>query len=173
MRKKSPTGIRWVTFHLSDLGDRSDMGVHALVPVQEALNINNIALNQLTNGGVNCGVGTGQVNFHAEAVLSAVLLQGHIDVITGLAVLVLDSLNGHALESNQLVLMSDQLLGSQQVGHIQSFSNEGIAALNELEGAVHDFHFACPLTLVTGDADLGAGNQLGSVFPEQASSYRK
>ena len=59
--------------------------------------------------------------------------------------------------------MVDQRVGAQQVGDVQRLGNVGVA-LDELKGAVHDLHLAGPLALVAGDADLGAGNQLGGVL---------
>jgi len=64
------------------------VGVDTLVPVQEALNIDGVANVQSTNGGVYIGIGTGQVNLYAEVVGSAVVANGYIDVIAGLAILV-------------------------------------------------------------------------------------
>ena len=69
------------------------MGISALVPVQEALHIDNVANIQSNDSGVNIGVNASQINLHTEAVGSAVVVQGDVNVITGLVVLVLDSLN--------------------------------------------------------------------------------
>ena len=122
--------------------DSGDMGVHALVPVQETFNIDDIANIQGTDSGVDLVLGTGQVDLNAEVVGIAVLAQGDIDVITGLAVLVLDSFNSHALEADLLILMSDQVVGAQQVGDVLSFSNVGVLALSKLEGGFRDLNFA-------------------------------
>ena len=52
---------------------------------------------------------------------------------------------------------------SSQLSHINGFLNN-VGAFQDLVGSVHDLDFAGPLALVTGDQDLGAGNELGSFF---------
>ena len=79
------------------------MGIDGVcIVIQEAFHIHNIAGLQLSKCLVDFGVGIGQVTLHAEAVLSAVLGQGNIDIVAGLTVLVLDSNNGHTLKSDKL-----------------------------------------------------------------------
>ena len=65
------------------------MGVHTGIPVQEALNVHLSADLQLTDSLVDLSLGTGQITLNAEIVVDAVLGQGDVDIITGLAVLVL------------------------------------------------------------------------------------
>ena len=138
------------------------MSVGAVVPVQEALHIHHIAGLQSADSGVDLGLRTGQVSLHAEVVACAVVAEGDIDIVAGLAVLVLDCLDGQTLEGDELILMVDQLFGAQQLGDILSGSDP--VALQDLKGSVHDLQLAGPLSLVAGDLDLGALGQLGSVL---------
>ena len=141
------------------------MGVDTLIPVQEAFHVDNVANFQSTDSSVDLGLGTGQVTLHAEAVGSAVVTDSDIDVVAGLAVLVLDSLDGQTGEGNELVLMSDQLLSAQQLGDIDSLSDEGLA-LKISTSPAHS-----PLSPVT--RILVPGTSLAASSSEQASSYRK
>ena len=57
--------------------------------------------------------------------------------------------------------MGDQLIGTQQGGHVQRVIDLG--ALQHLVGGVDDLHLAGPLGLVAADAELGAIYQQGLV----------
>ena len=134
------------------------MGVGAIVPVQEALHIHHVAHIQSANGSIDLAVGASQVSFHAEISGQLANGEGNIDIVTRLAVLVLDLFNGQALDGNQLVLVVNQVFLTQQLGHVHRLSNE--AALNDFKGGIRNFNFASPLGLHALDQQLGAGNQL-------------
>ena len=140
------------------------MGIDALIPVKEALHVDHVANFQLANGGINIAVSTGEIDLNAELIGSAIVTQSNIDIVAGLTVLILDGLDGHTGKGNEFVLMSDQLVSAKQLGDIQSLSDVSVAALDKLEGTIHDLHFAGPLALVTVNTDLGTGNQLGSIL---------
>ena len=78
--------------------DLCDVGIDALIPVDKACDINLVANFQFTNGLIDIGVGAGQINFDAEVIVVAILGNGDINVVTGLAVLIFDGFNGHVLE---------------------------------------------------------------------------
>ena len=84
------------------------MSVGTVIPVHVGFHIHNIALSQFAHSGVDFRIGTGQVNLNPEVQAGAVKTKGHIDVIAGLAVLVLDLLNSQTLESDLLILLAHQ-----------------------------------------------------------------
>ena len=90
------------------------MGVDTLVPIQEAFDVDNRADFQRADSCVNVGLGTGQVTLNAEAIACAVVADSDIDVVAGLAILILDGFDGQTGKGNELVLMLDQLFGAQQ-----------------------------------------------------------
>ena len=96
----------------------SDVGVNTVVPVEEAFDINNVACLNVSKCLVNVGFGTGEVTLDAEGVVCAVLRNGYIDIVTGLAVLVLNGNNGKTLEGYELVLVLDELLGAEKSGNV-------------------------------------------------------
>ena len=100
LKKRIPRGLILGVLGWSQLGllHAGDVGVDALIPVQEALDVHLVASLQLSESLVNIGVGTGQVTLHAEVVGSAVQRDGDIDVVAGLTVLVVNSLDGQTLE---------------------------------------------------------------------------
>ena len=65
------------------LNNVGDMGICTLVPVQEALNIHNIASLQLTSDLIQVGFGSGQIAFNAEAVGLTIQSEVYIDVLAG------------------------------------------------------------------------------------------
>ena len=140
------------------------MGVGAFVPIQVAFQIDHSTLSQTLNGLIQLGVGTGQVVLNAEAILSAVLGQSHIDIGIPLAVLEGDAGYGHALEADQLVHFGFQLLSAQQSGHVLSLSYVAVSAFDDFQSGIHDLDFAGPNSLLTGNANLSAGDQLCSNF---------
>ena len=62
----------------------------------------------------------------------------------------------HLLSQSVVTLLS-------QLGHIDGFFHD-VGAFQDLVGGIQDLHFAGPLALVTGHADVGAGNQQSSFF---------
>ena len=84
---------------LSSQRDGSDVGVHTLVPVQVALDVDNIANIQGAHGGVDLGLSTGQVDFYTEIVGGAVVAQIDVHLVAGIAVCILDGPNVYAVES--------------------------------------------------------------------------
>ena len=148
---------------LANLGDLGDVGVHTVIPVKEALNVNNIALSKSANSGINVAVSSGKVNLNTEAVFNATLGKGHVYIVTGLAVLVAYGLNDHTGELCKHILILDKLISvSDNGGKIGRLCNPGI--LKDLEGSVNDLNLACPLSLNTGDLKLGSNGHLVILF---------
>ena len=113
-------------------GNGSDVGVDALVPVEEALGIDHVADLQRFHSLIDLGVLAAQGGLYAEGVGLAVygdvevqvvaLLAGAVPVVQEsslVAVGVGAGSNGQAGEGNKFVLMVDQLVGAQQVGDVQ------------------------------------------------------
>lgn len=149
------------------------MGVDALIPVEEALHVDGLAHLQVLHRRIHVGGVVAQVGLHGEGVGLAVVGGVEVQVIAvgagavpavqegGLvAAGILGGLHSQALEGDQLVLVVDEGVGAQQLGHVQRLGHEGVAALHDLEGAVHDLDLTGPLGLIAGDLDLGAGGQL-------------
>ena len=151
------------------------MRVYALVPVQEALHVDDVSHLQLLHCLVNVGSVITQIRFHNKAV--GLTIQGNVEVqivavLSGaipvikeshlVSVCICGRLHGHALEGNVLVLMVDQLILAKQICHIRHRSN--ILALKDFEGRVDDLHLAGPLSFIAGNPDLCADIQLLIIF---------
>ena len=139
------------------------MGVDSVVPVNESFNINNVACLVNCESIVNVGLGTGKVTLDAEVIVCAVVSNGNVDVITGSAVLVLDRLDGNALEDRELILIIDKISSTKLSGEILCGSNVGISIFNEGEGSINDLYLAGPLSLVAGNLDLGTSGKLSGI----------
>ena len=99
------------------------MGVHALIPVQEALHVHDIAHVQSLDGLIHVGAGAAEVALYHEGV--DLVVQGHIEVqvVTlgaGAVPVVQEGSagivgggHGHTLEGDLLVLVGNQLVGTQ------------------------------------------------------------
>ena len=121
--------------------------------------MNNVTGLEARNGSVNLGIGACKVALYTEAVLSAVLGKSNVDIVTGLAILKLNSNNGERVEVCKLILEVDKLLGAEVIGKVNRLCNVGIA-INEAEGCVHNLNLACPCALVALYSNLGAGDKL-------------
>ena len=139
------------------------MCINTFVPVEEALNVDNVARLKLANCCINSGVGIGEVTLYAEAVLSTVLGKLNVNIVAGFAVFVFNGYNSHFLELNELVLVLYELLGAEKRGNVGCFSNPGKTVVYKLKRTVHDLDLACPSTLVAGDLYLGSLGELCSI----------
>ena len=149
-----------------DDGQRGDMRVGSLVPVQETLEVDDIADVQGLDGLIDLGVLAAEIELHAELIGRAVLGDLEIQVV-GLIVRVLVGksgaglivgFDGHALEGDELVLAGGELVGAEQRGHVLGLGQEGLG-LQDLKARVRDLDLAGPLGLIAGHTDLGAGNE--------------
>ena len=151
------------------------MGLCTVVPVQEALHIDDIAHVQVGDGGVNIGalaaqvalygegVGVGAVGHVEVQVIVVACSAGAIPVVQESSALVIGGNHGQAGDGDLGILPVDQILGTQAAGDVLGLGNVG--AFQDLKGsALGNLHLAGPLGLVAVDADLGAGHQLGSVL---------
>ena len=134
------------------------VGIYALVPVEKAHNVNDIAPLEGANGGIDLGIGAGEVCFNAEIVGSAVKAEGDIDVVARLVVFVGDLFNGKPLEGDELVLEVNEVILTEQICCVNGGGN--IAAILDLEGGVDYLDLAGPFGLVAGNLELCSGNQL-------------
>ena len=134
------------------------MRIDAVVPVNEALDVDHVACLECADCLIYLSIGSGQVTLNAEAVFRAVLVQGDVDVVSTL-ILEGNVDNGHAVEGSELVLIVDELIGAELVGQIDGGGNE--IALEDFKGGVYDFDFAGPFSLVAGYTNLGANGERG------------
>ena len=154
------------------------MGIHALIPVQEALHVDHIADLEILHCGINIRGVIAQIGLNGEGVGFAVIGSVEVQIIavrTGTvpvvqksdivsALILTGSFHSQSLEFNELILMIDQLVSAKHGGYIQRLCDEGISAFHEFKGAVHDFHFSGPFGFVSGDADFGSGNEIGCIL---------
>ena len=129
------------------------MGVNALIPVEEAFDVNLVAYLKGADCGVNVAIGSREIYLNAEAVSSVTLLNGNVYIVAGLIVFVLDTCDLQALEAYKLVLVLDELvLLGKEVGYVGSGCFP-CAVGNDLKGSVDDLDLTChsalvPLTLI-------------------------
>ena len=158
----------------ADLGNADDMGVGALVPVEEALQVDGVADLQILHGLIDLGARAAEIAFHGEGVGRAVYADVEIQVVAvlagavplvepghGIPLGVGAGLHGHAGEGDLFIHVVDQLVGAQEGGGVEVRGD--VAAGDDLKSAVDDLHLAAPLGLEAADADLRAGHQLGKV----------
>ena len=153
------------------------MGLSAFVPVEEAFDVDGVADVEATDCVVNVGGFVAEIVFNNEGV--GVAADGCVEVevavgafLTGtvpvveercfVAVCVGGRFHGQTVECNELVLVVDEFFGAEESGSVHSGCY--IIAVEDFEGGVDDFNFACPCGLVAGNLDLGAGNELRIVF---------
>ena len=148
--------------------DSGDVRVDTLVPVQEALKVDDIADLQLLDCLVDIALGVTQIGLYGEVVGLAILGYVEIQVVAlfagavpivqeGCAVLA-DLLDGHAGEADQTVHLLCHRVGAKENGDILRLCDVRLC-LDDLEGGIRDLNLAAPLGLVAGYLDLGAGNE--------------
>ena len=153
------------------------MRVYTVVPVREALHVDDIANLKTFNSLVNVSGVVAEIRLNGEGV--GLSVQGNVEVQitvgisrTGTIPVVQESsaalglLNSHSLEGNELVLIVDQTVGAKQISNVGCLCD--VAAILDLEGsALCDLNLAGPLGLVTGNLDLVPGTSFALSSSEQ------
>ena len=165
----------YVPIKLSGGGYSGDVGVHALIPVQETFQVDLVTNLQILDSLINGGILAAQIALNGEVV--GLTVDGDVEVqvvavLTGaiplvevgniVAVCVLGSLNGHTLEGYEHILALDQILGAEQCGNVLSLCN--IGTLKDLPGCVNDLNLTGPSGLGAGNLYLGTDRQLSVLF---------
>lgn len=145
-------------------GYGSDVGICSLIPVKETFYVNNLSCLKVAYKIIELLVTAVEIVLKAEAVLSTVLGKGNIDVISGLVVLECNGNNSHIGENNLLVLVIDELIGSELIGKVLGCCYEKISVINELESSINDLGLSCPLALEAVNSDLGSLGKLCCIF---------
>ena len=137
------------------------MCIYTVVPINKSCDINNIPCLNVCKCLVYVGLGVCEISLNAEAEGLIALLYGYVNIVTGLAVPVLDLFNSESLEYRILVLVFDKLLFvCENVCKVCRLCNVLVITVNNDEGSVNDLDLAGPFALISGYYDLCSGNKL-------------
>ena len=154
------------------------MGVNTVVPVEEALSVDNVADLECLNCLVNCSILAAEVGLYCKGICVCSVAYVEVKVVSVLtrsvplveernvvAVCILACYYCQALEGYELVHMLDKLcLVRKYCCYVGCGCNVCICSLNECKRSVEDLNLAGVLTLVACNSDLCSGNELCSIL---------